>query len=163
MFILCVQLFTKSVGGPDSRVLQVFSSVRARSLGSGLLCPMVWTMSTLCPGIWSPSSSKLSSFLTKMCVARDFRCAASVSHSAARDARLLPRRLFEQLKVALWKLDLSMFSSHLIDVFYVTDRFWKEKFAQGSWTVRLINRPANQLESLPTQLSDFTHMWEQDG
>lgn len=43
------------------------------------------------------------------------------------------------------------------------DRFLKERFVRGRWTVRLIIRPVNQLESPPTQLSDFTRTGEQGG
>lgn len=45
------QFFTASVGGLDAGLLQVFSSVRPRPLGSGLLRPLVWTLSALCPRV----------------------------------------------------------------------------------------------------------------
>lgn len=59
------QFFTASVGGPDASHLQVFSSVRPRSLDSGFLRPLVWTLSALRPRIWSASESKSNSYLLK--------------------------------------------------------------------------------------------------
>lgn len=56
VILLCVQFFTQSLCGPYSRDLQISGSVRSGSLGPGLLCPLVRTLSTLCPGVWGPSS-----------------------------------------------------------------------------------------------------------
>lgn len=49
------------------------------------------------------------------------------------------------------------------DVLRVIDRCLKGKFELGRWTVRLITRPVNQLESPPTRPSDSTRTSEQGG
>lgn len=53
-----VQCFASSICGSDSRHLQVPSSVRSGSLGFGFLCPLVWTVSALCPRVWGRCSGE---------------------------------------------------------------------------------------------------------
>lgn len=48
----CLQFFTQSLGGSDSRNLQIKGSVGPASLGSGFLRSLVWTLSALCPRVW---------------------------------------------------------------------------------------------------------------
>lgn len=83
--VLCVQLFTQSVGGPDPRVLQLSGAVRSGSLGSGFLCPLVWTLSTLCPRVWGPSS-----------------CESPVSFLKKSQASTEWTRFFQQLQDVIW-------------------------------------------------------------
>lgn len=52
-YLLCrvCQLSAEGLGGPDPSHFQVTGSVWPGSLGPGLLRPLVWTLSTLCPGV----------------------------------------------------------------------------------------------------------------
>lgn len=158
---LC-QFFTKSVDRPDANHLQIFSCVRPRPLDSGFLRPLVWSLSALCPRIWSPSESKLSNYLIKTnskCVSRFLLINSPVTSDWLDKTWAFGSPSWKASGGSF--VDVLLLSNGRMSL-NVTDRFWKEKSEPGSWTVRLIRRPASQQESPPTPPSGFTPTWGQD-